>query len=115
MIEHTNIAETEKYNPFATQPSYVSELVKALNNAPHMQPRSGGRQFSIRLDTAIAHQVEAIHFLTNWSRSDIVMALIQRGLFDLYEILELKKAKELLKKLNIPLTGFEHIQGENND
>ena len=40
---------------------------------------------SIRLDEFVFNHVEAIVAKTEWNRAEVLNALIQRGLFDLYE------------------------------
>ena len=70
-------------------PAYVIALRNALEHRPASEyqspPRTGGTQVSIRLDEFIFNHVEAITVKTGWNRAEVLNALIQRGLFDLYE------------------------------
>ena len=70
-------------------PAYVLALRNALEQrvASEYQspPRTGGTQVSIRLDEFMLNHVEAVTAKTGWNRAEVLNALIQRGLFDLYE------------------------------
>ena len=70
-------------------PAYVMALRNALEQRPASEyqspPRTGGTQVSIRLDEFMLNHVEAITAKTEWNRAEVLNALIQRGLFDLYE------------------------------
>jgi hypothetical protein len=69
-------------------PAYVIALRNALEKRPseyQEPPRTGGTQISIRLDEFIFNHVEAITAKSGWNRAEVLNALIQRGLFDLYE------------------------------
>lgn len=70
-------------------PAYVIALRNALEKRPSSEyqdaPRTGGTQVSIRLDEFIFNHVEAITAKSGWNRAEVLNALIQRGLFDLYE------------------------------
>jgi hypothetical protein len=70
-------------------PAYIIALRNALEQRPATEyqspPRTGGTQVSIRLDEFIFNHVEAITAKTEWNRAEVLHALIQRGLFDLYE------------------------------
>lgn len=70
-------------------PAYVMALRNALEKRPSSEyqepPRTGGTQVSIRLDEFIFNHVEAITAKSGWNRAEVLNALIQRGLFDLYE------------------------------
>ena len=70
-------------------PAYVLALRNALEQRAASEyqspPRTGGTQVSIRLDEFMLNHVEAITAKTEWNRAEVLNALIQRGLFDLYE------------------------------
>jgi hypothetical protein len=70
-------------------PAYVMALRNALEQRAASEyqspPRTGGTQVSIRLDEFMLNHVEAITAKTGWNRAEVLNALIQRGLFDLYE------------------------------
>lgn len=70
-------------------PAYVLSLRNALEQRAASEyqspPRTGGTQVSIRLDEFMLNHVEAITAKIGWNRAEVLNALIQRGLFDLYE------------------------------
>lgn len=70
-------------------PAYVMALRNALEQRAASEyqspPRTGGTQVSIRLDEFMLNHVEAITAKAGWNRAEVLNALIQRGLFDLYE------------------------------
>jgi hypothetical protein len=72
-----------------TGPAFVIALRNALERRPDPEyktpPRTGGTQISIRLDEFVYNHVEAIVARSGWNRAEVLHALIQRGLFDLYE------------------------------
>jgi hypothetical protein len=77
-----------RVNPLSG-PAYVIALRNALERRSTAEyqspPRTGGTQVSLRLDEFIFNHVEAITAKTGWNRAEVLHALIQRGLFDLYE------------------------------
>ena len=82
-------------------PAYVIALRNALEKRPSSEyqsaPRTGGTQVSIRLDEFIFNHVEAITAKTGWNRAEVLNALIQRGLFDLYEFCKPKVVDALVQ------------------
>jgi hypothetical protein len=70
-------------------PAYIISLRNALERRPPSEyqspPRTGGTQVSIRLDEFIFNHIEAVTKQSGWNRAEVLHALIQRGLFDLYE------------------------------
>lgn len=82
-------------------PAYVIALRNALEQRPRSEyqspPRTGGTQVSIRLDEFIFNHVEAIVAKTGWNRAEVLNALIQRGLFDLYEFCKPKVVDALVQ------------------
>lgn len=78
---------TQRVNPMAG-PAYVIALRNALEDRKTeytTPPRTGGTQISTRLDDFVFNHVEAIVEECGWNRAEVLYALIQRGLFDLYE------------------------------
>lgn len=74
-------------NPMAG-PAYVVALRNALerrSNEYTTPPRTGGTQISTRLDEFVLNHVEAVVEECGWNRAEVLYALVQRGLFDLYE------------------------------
>lgn len=82
-------------------PAYVIALRNALEQRPTSEyqspPRTGGTQVSVRLDEFIFNHVEAIVAKTEWNRAEVLNALIQRGLFDLYEFCKPKVVDALVQ------------------
>jgi hypothetical protein len=82
-------------------PAYVISLRNALEQRPASEyqspPRTGGTQVSIRLDEFSFNHVEAIMAKTGWNRAEVLNALIQRGLFDLYEFCKPEVVDALVK------------------
>jgi len=82
-------------------PAYVIALRNALEkrSASEYQeaPRTGGTQVSIRLDEPIFNHVEAITANSGWNRAEVLNALIQRGLFDLYEFCKPEVVEALVR------------------
>lgn len=68
--------------------AHIVALKNALErNAEYdTPPRTGGTQVSIRLDEFLYNHVETIVDRARWNRGEVLTSLIQRGLFDLYEI-----------------------------
>ena len=77
----------QRVNPMSG-PAYVMALCNAVErrrNAYTTPPRTGGTQISTRLDDFVFNHIEAIVEECGWNRAEVLYALIQRGLFDLYE------------------------------
>lgn len=68
-----------------------------------LKPRNGGNQISIRLDFPTLQHIDMIEEESGWTRSDIIFALVQSGLFSFYNHLPEEKVQELTKKLKLPL------------
>ena len=70
-------------------PAHVIALRNAIEKRPVSEyqtpPRSSGTQVSTRLDEFLFNHVEAITARSGWNRAEVLYALVQRGLFDLYE------------------------------
>src|SRR6266571_3818899 len=80
------MATPQRVNPMAG-PAYVIALKNALEKKITeytTPPRTGGTQISTRLDDFVFNHVEAIVEECGWNRAEVLYALIQRGLFDLY-------------------------------
>jgi hypothetical protein len=83
---------TQRPNPMAG-PAYIIALKNALERRTAeytTPPKTGGTQISTRLDDFLFNHVEALVEECKemkWNRAEILYALIQRGLFDLYSFL----------------------------
>jgi hypothetical protein len=91
-------------NPLSNSPSYIKILANRINNHPaiDLKPVTGGKQFSIRIDDLSTRYIEAICVGSGWTKSDVIAALIQRGLFDLFNRLDNSKIIEIKRNC-----GFE--------
>jgi hypothetical protein len=93
------LSRTPLVNPLSG-PAYVLALRNALEQRPTSQfqspPRTGGTQISIRLPDFILGHIEAITAKSGWNRSEVIDAVLQRGLFDLYAFIEKPKVAEEL-------------------
>jgi len=72
-------------NPLAG-PDHVGVLKTALEQqGGYLRPPStGGDQISIRLSESLLAQLDVIAKRAEWTRAQVLTALIERGLFDLY-------------------------------
>ena len=92
---------TQRINPMAG-PAYVIALRNALERRTTeytTPPKTGGTQISIRLDDFVLNHVEAIVSETKWNRAEVLYALIQRGLFDLYEFVSPEIVDRIVQKI----------------
>lgn len=92
---------TQRANPMAG-PAYVIALRNALENRKTeytTPPRTGGTQISTRLDDFVFNHVEAIVEECGWNRAEVLYALIQRGLFDLYEFVSPETVNKIVNKI----------------
>jgi hypothetical protein len=83
-------------------PAYVIALRNALENRITeytTPPRTGGTQISTRLDDFVFNHVEAIVEECGWNRAEVLYALIQRGLFDLYEFVSPQIVETIVHKI----------------
>jgi hypothetical protein len=88
-------------NPMAG-PAYVIALRNALENRTTeytTPPRTGGTQISTRLDDFVFNHVESVVEECGWNRAEVLYALIQRGLFDLYEFLSPEIVERIVQKI----------------
>ena len=92
---------TQRVNPMAG-PAYVIALRNALEKRKTeytTPPRTGGTQISTRLDEFVFNHIEAIVEECNWNRAEVLYALIQRGLFDLYEFVSPEVIDRIVHKI----------------
>jgi hypothetical protein len=88
-----------KSNPFVGGPDYIRVLSNALGGKAQLwtePPSTGGTQFSIRLRPgrlAITNQI-ADH--TKWNRTQVIDALLQAALVQLFDSLSPKAAEGLM-------------------
>jgi hypothetical protein len=90
-----------RVNPMAG-PAYVIALRNELEGRTEeyvTPPRTGGTQISTRFDEFIVNHVDAIVEKCGWNRAEVLYALVQRGLFDLYEFVSPKVVDEIVRKI----------------
>lgn len=94
------MATTQRANPMAG-PAYVIALRNALENrtTEYTTPPRTGTQISTRLDDFVFNHVEAIVEECGWNRAEVLYALIQRGLFDLYEFVSPEIVNRIVHKI----------------
>lgn len=96
----TDIPPRTQINPFAG-PAFFMSLKNALEHPNHPAfyqnaPRTGGTQVSLRLDARLLAHIDAIMALTEWNRAEVVYSLIERGLFDLFELADRQKLDSVI-------------------
>ncbi len=88
-----------KNNPFAGGPDYVQVLSNALGAKAQLwnePPSTGGTQFSIRLRPGRLAIINQIADHTKWNRNQVIDALLQAALAQLFEAMSSKAAEGLL-------------------
>ena len=83
-------------------PAYVIALRNALDKRKaeyHTPPRTGGTQISTRFDEFVLNHIDAIVDQSGWNRAEVLYALVQRGLFDLYEFTSPETTDRIVKKI----------------
>jgi hypothetical protein len=84
-------------------PAYIIALRNALASGKrpgeYSQPpkQRGGPQISVRFDDFQFNHIDAIAEKSEWNRSEVINALIQRGLFDLYEFSDRETVDEIVR------------------
>jgi hypothetical protein len=92
---------TQRVNPMAG-PAYVVALRNSLEKRTTeytTPPRTGGTQISTRLDDFVLKHVDAIVEECGWNRAEVLYALVQRGLFDLYEFVSPEIVERIVQKI----------------
>lgn len=87
-------------NPFAG-PAYWVTLKNSLENNGEntSRPRTGGDQISLRLDEHALNHINAIAEHSGWNRSEVLTAIIECGLFKLYENLAPEVSDILVRRV----------------
>ncbi len=85
-------------------PAYIIALRNALEAEKRpteymTPPRTGGTQISSRLDDFILNHVDAIVAECGWNRAEVLYALVQRGLFDLYEFASSETVEQIVQRV----------------
>jgi hypothetical protein len=89
-----------KSNPMAGGPDYIKILCGALKQRASTYsrpPATGGTQFSLRLREDRLALLERLVERSGWNRNQIVDALIDNGLFMLFDELSNATADEIME------------------
>ena len=92
-------------NPYGGSVSYLNCLVGKIKGVQgsRLRPHTGGAQHSIRINSFTWDQIGAISDMSGWSRSEVVTAMIERGMYDFHKIGGKKISAEVLGKIKAPL------------
>lgn len=85
-------------------PDHVAALLNALqrNRRPGAYarpPATGGDQISMRLSESLLAHLDVLGKASGWTRVQVLTALIERGLFDLYEVLDDDIGESIMENL----------------
>lgn len=99
-------------NPFAG-PAHVVALANSLERerrpgAYARPPVTGGNQISVRLGEALLTHLDIIGKASGWTRVQVLTALIERGLFDLYDLLSDEVGESIMDSLTNELVPTMH-------
>ena len=89
-----------RVNPFSG-PAYWVTLKNSLekNGENTARPRTGGEQISLRLDNHPLNHINTIAAYAGWNRSEVLTAIIECGLFRLYEHLSEETQNNLVQQI----------------
>jgi len=88
-----------KRNPFSGGPDYVRALSSSLEAKAQLwtrPPSTGGTQFSIRLRPGRLAIINQIADHTSWNRNQVVDALLEVALVQLFDALSTKASEALI-------------------
>jgi len=88
-----------KTNPFAGGPDYVRVLSRTLEAKAQLwtqPPSTGGTQFSIRLRPGRLAIINQISDHTRWNRNQVIDAMLEVALVQLFDALSPKAGEALL-------------------
>ena len=90
-------------NPLAG-PHHVLALANALERerrpgAYVKPPSTGGEQISVRLSETLLAHFDVLGKAAGWTRVQVLTALVERGLFDLYEVLSDETGESIMESL----------------
>ena len=98
----------QRANPMSG-PAYVIALKNVLEKRITeytTPPKTGGTQISIRLDSFLFNHIEAIvEECPDWNRAEVLYALIQRGLFDLYHFVSPEIVDRIVEKIVVKVAA----------
>jgi len=90
-----------KNNPMVGGPDFVQALCNALerpNEFAPSPPSTGGTQLSLRFREDFLTLLEILSKQSKWNRNQIIDALIQKGLFVLFDRLSDPTAHKILRE-----------------
>lgn len=88
-----------KHNPTAGGPDFVELLKRALEGKSAglvKPPATGGVQVSFRLEEGRLAMLDILSKRSGWNRTQVIDALIEHGLFELFERLPNSLSSEII-------------------
>lgn len=94
-------------------PAHIVALANALERdrrpgAYARPPATGGDQISVRLGESLLAHLDILGKAADWTRVQILTALIERGLFDLYDLLSDEVGESIMESLANELVPAMH-------
>jgi hypothetical protein len=102
-------------NPFAGPAHHVA-LVNAIERDRRppgsyvRPPPTGGEQISVRLSERLTKHLEVLSEESGWTRVQVLTALLERGMFDLYDLLSDDTGERLMQHFGGQLPPVMHSQ-----
>jgi hypothetical protein len=108
-------------NPFAGGPDYLASLANALDKVPNaysQPPASGGSQLSLRANDDRIAVLDEVCSQSGWNRSQVISAMIDKGLFLLFHQLTAGTADKIMTTvahtrvptLDVPAASFDLLE-----
>ena len=103
-------------NPFAGGPDYVVALANAIDDAPNtiaQRPQSGGIATSVRIPEHRLAWLDEIAAASNWTRNEVINALLDKGLFILFHGLKDHHAESIMGRVQnvfLPSHGVSNME-----
>lgn len=88
-------------NPFAG-PDFLTSLCIAIekNKVAFMQPpKTGGAVTSLRFPEHLLAYFDAIGAASGWNRNQVIYALLNKGLYDMFNKLESNHAEKIINEV----------------
>ncbi len=101
-------------NPFAG-PAHHAALANAVERdrraGSYMRPPpTGGEQISVRLPERLTLHLAMLAEASGWTRVQVLTALLERGMFDLYDLLSNEAGDQLMQKFVEQLPPVMHSE-----
>ena len=91
-------------NPMSGGPHHLVALANAIERdrrpeAYARPPSTGGDQISVRLSETLLAHLDALGNASDWTRVQVLTALVERGLFEIYELLNNETGDAIMERL----------------